>query len=167
MRISLVPDALFSVYTDLTADWLTERCIRLLLCDLDYTLAPRSVPCPDDTLRRWIASMGESGVSVTILSNNRSPRRVERFCGDLGIGYVGHAKKPLPCGFRRAAECAGVSADECAVLGDKLLTDVLGANCFGALSLMVEPSGGAVTVWQKVLHAMQAPFKMICRRNAE
>ena len=44
-------------------------------------------------------------------------------------------------------------------LGDKLLTDVLGANLSGVTALMVEPAGGARTPWQKVLHALQAPWK--------
>ena len=35
----------------------------------------------------------------------------------------------------------------------------------GVLALTVEPVGGAVTLWQRVLHAMQAPFKTACRRR--
>ena len=46
-----------------------------------------------------------------------------------------------------------------AMLGDKLLTDMLAANRAGVLPLMVEPVGGAVTAWQKVLHALQAPSR--------
>ena len=53
------------------------------------------------------------------------------------------------------------------MLGDKLLTDMLAANRAGVLPLMVEPVGGAVTAWQKVLHALQAPFKAACRRKME
>ena len=56
-------------------------------------------------------------------------------------------------------ERAGCQREETAMLGDKLLTDVLAANRAGVLALMVEPVGGAVTAWQKVLHALQAPFK--------
>ena len=47
------------------------------------------------------------------------------------------------------------------MLGDKLLTDMLGANLNGCLALMVEPMGGAVTPWQKVLHTLQCPFKAL------
>ena len=47
----------------------------------------------------------------------------------------------------------------------KLLTDMLAANRADVLALMVEPMGGAVTVWQKVLHALQEPFKAVCRRK--
>lgn len=165
MRVSLIPDGLFSAYTDLTAAWLQSRDVRLLLCDLDYTLAPKSVRLPDDTLRNWIADMKEGGIQVMILSNNRSSRRVEQFCRDLGISYVGHAQKPLRRGFARAMTKAGTAAAQSAMLGDKLLTDMLGAHLSGALALMVEPAGGAVTWGQKVLHAMQEPFKSICRRK--
>jgi hypothetical protein len=45
------------------------------------------------------------------------------------------------------------------MLGDKLLTDTLGARRSGVLMLMVEPRGGAVGAWNHVLHALQQPFK--------
>ena len=102
-----------------------------------------------------------------ILSNNRSGKRVDEFCRQLGIDYVGHAQKPLTKGLRRAMDKAGVTARETAMLGDKLLTDMLAANLAGAAALMVEPVGGAVTPWQKVLHAMQAPFKAMAREKEE
>lgn len=77
-----------------------------------------------------------------ILSNNRSPRRVEQFCRDLGITYVGHAKKPQTAGFRRAMDQAGTDPAHTAMLGDKLLTDMLGANLSGVTALMVERPAG-------------------------
>ena len=52
-----------------------------------------------------------------------------------------------------------VNAGETAMLGDKLLTDTLGARRSGVLMLMVEPRGGAVGAWNHVLHALQRPFK--------
>ena len=61
---------------------------------------------------------------------------------------------------------AGVSAAETAMLGDKLLTDVLGAKRSGVLALMVEPLGGPAGAWNHVLHLLQRPFKMMAgRRN--
>ena len=79
--------------------------------------------------------------------------------------FRSHAQKPSTKGLRRAMARAGVAAGETAMLGDKLLTDVLAANLAGAAALMVEPAGGAVTTWQKVLHAMQAPFKKLAREK--
>lgn len=167
MSFSLIPDLLLPGYGDLTPQMLAERGIRLLLCDLDYTLAPRYVSRPDDRLRAWLASMKQAGVRVMILSNNRSPARVERFCRDLGIDYVGHAGKPSPRGYRQAMEKAGVTPAQTAMLGDKLLTDVLGANRSGVWAVMVEPMGGPRGAWNHVLHGLQRPFKALCRSRKE
>ena len=161
MRLSLVPYGVWRDYRQITPELLEEHGIKLLLCDLDYTLAPRSVSRPDAAVRLWLDTLRRAGVTVMILSNNRRSERVELFCHDLGIAYEGHAGKPFGPGLRRAMQRVGVSASETAMLGDKLLTDVLAAHFNGALALMVEPSGGAKTTWQKVLHAMQAPFKAL------
>ena len=159
MPISMTPYRVFDSYRSITPAFFMRHGIRLLLCDLDYTLAPKSQPEPDADLRRWLSDVRAAGVEVMILSNNRSPRRVEQFCRDLGITSVGHAKKPQTAGFRRAMDQAGTDPAHTAMLGDKLLTDMLGANLSGVTALMVEPAGGARTPWQKVLHALQAPWK--------
>ena len=163
MPLSLIPDQLFDRCTQITPQWLQARGIRLLLSDLDYTLAPKGVARPDETLRAWIASLHAAGIQFVIISNNRSGRRVREFCGDLGISYQGHSGKPSTRGLEAAMAEAGISRSHTAMVGDKLLTDVLAANRAGVLALMVEPVGGAVTPWQKVLHALQAPFKACCR----
>ena len=165
MSISLVPDALLPDYRAVTPDFLRERGVTLLLCDLDFTLAPKSVRHPDEAVRAWIDQLHWAGVTVMIVSNNRSGRRVTEFCADLGVPYQGHARKPSPRGLRAAMERAGTDPAHTAMLGDKLLTDMLAANRSGVLALMVEPVGGPVTAWQKVLHALQSPFKAVCRRR--
>ena len=69
------------------------------------------------------------------------------------------AGEPGTRGFHEAMARYGVNAGETAMLGDKLLTDTLGARRSGVLMLMVEPRGGAVGAWNHVLHALQQPFK--------
>ena len=165
MSFSLVPDRLYRRYTDITPQMMQEWGIKLLLCDLDYTLAPRSVARPDEEVLNWVNAMKAVGVEVMILSNNRSPVRVETFCKDMGITYVGHAGKPAKRGYREAMAKAGVTERETAMLGDKLLTDVLGAKRSNVLALMVEPLGGPVGTWNHVLHALQVPFKTMTKEN--
>lgn len=167
MPFSLIPDRVFARYSDLTPQILGGLGVRLLLCDLDYTLAPRSVAEPDEALRAWLADCREAGVTVMILSNNRSSGRVDTFCARLGIRYVGRAGKPRTRGYREAMATAGASREETAMLGDKLLTDVLGAKRSGVLALMVEPLGGPVGAWNHVLHGLQRPFKWIARRRCK
>ncbi|WP_295750458.1 YqeG family HAD IIIA-type phosphatase [uncultured Oscillibacter sp.] len=165
MPLSLIPDCLFASYREVTPEFLRRRGVTLLLSDLDFTLAPKSVRRPDPALREWIAEMRAAGIQVMIVSNNRSGTRVTEFCADLGIPYQGRAGKPSTKGLRAAMARAGADQSRTAMLGDKLLTDMLAANRAGVLALMVEPLGGAVTLWQKVLHALQVPFKAVCCRR--
>ena len=165
MSLSLIPARLYGHYSDLTPEVLAGLGVTLLLSDLDFTLAPKRVRRPDERLRAWIADLHAHGITFMIVANNRSGRRVREFCAELGVPYQGHAGKPSTRGIRAAIARADASRESTAMLGDKLLTDVLAANRAGVLSLMVEPCGGAVTPWQKVLHALQEPFKAVCRRR--
>ncbi len=165
MPFSLIPSRLFESYREVTPEYLRRAGVTLLLSDLDFTLAPKVVRRPDPALRAWIRDLEAAGISVMIVSNNRSGSRVTEFCADLGIPYQGHAGKPSTKGLEAAMARAGADRARTAMLGDKLLTDMLAANRAGVLALMVEPLGGAVTLWQKVLHALQAPFKAACRRR--
>ena len=67
--------------------------------------------------------------------------------------------------IRRAMEKAGVTPQQTAMLGDKLLTDVLGANRSGVLAVMVEPMGGPKGAWNHILHGLQKPFKARCKER--
>ena len=86
----LTPDYLFDSYREITPDFLHRQGIALLLTDLDYTLAPKAVRRPNEALKSWIAELQGAGITVMIVSNNRSGTRVTEFCADLGIGYQGH-----------------------------------------------------------------------------
>ena len=165
MSISLTPDLLFQCYGEITPEYLRSKGIKMLLSDLDFTLAAKSTRHADQALKDWIADLHAADIQFMIVSNNRSPARVEAFCAELGVPYQGHVRKPSPAGLRSAMERGAVTPEETAMLGDKLLTDMLAAHRAGVLALMVEPVGGAVTAWQKVLHALQEPFKAVCRRK--
>ncbi len=162
MSFSLRPDYVFDDFRAVTPKLLHTLGVRLLLADLDYTLAPKRQHDPDEALRVWVEALRAGGVTLEIVSNNRSPVRVERFCRDLGVGYVGHAGKPGTRGLVAAMHKHGAAAGETAMLGDKLLTDTLGAKRCGILMLMVEPKDGPVGAWNQVLHILQEPFKRAC-----
>ena len=94
MPFSLIPDRLFAHYREVTPEYLKKQGITLLLSDLDFTLAPKSVRSPDAELRAWIAALGAEGISLMIVSNNRSGRRVTEFCADLGAVSYTHLTLP-------------------------------------------------------------------------
>ena len=129
MPVSLTPHYLFERYDQIEPGWLARQGITLLLSDLDFTLAPKSVRRPDGALRGWIAALKAEGIDFMIVSNNRSGRRVTEFCADLGVLYQGHARKPSPRGLEAAMARAGADRRHTAMLGDKLLTDMAAGQC--------------------------------------
>lgn len=165
MSLSLRPEWVFDDYSEVTAEFLASLGVTLLLTDLDFTLAPKKVAEPDDAVKSWLSALQERGIDVVILSNNRNPNRVRRFCEGLGIDYVGHAGKPKKRGYLEAMKRHGRTKEQTVMLGDKLLTDALGAHRSGLPMLMVEPKGGAVGLWQKVLYVLQEPFKRSCPKD--
>ena len=165
MPFSLVPDRIFDDYAAVTPTLLRDLGVSLLLSDLDFTLAAKATRHPDRALKDYIAALRDAGIGFMIVSNNRSGERVTEFCAELGVPYQGRAGKPSPRGIFAAMDRAESTPAHTAMLGDKLLTDCLAAKRAGILALTVEPVGGAVTAWQKVLHALQAPFKAACRRR--
>lgn len=69
----LCPQWVFDNYEAVTPEFLKEHGVKLLLSDLDFTLAPKSQSKPDESLTRWIGALKEAGIEFAILSNNRSP----------------------------------------------------------------------------------------------
>ena len=165
MSLSLIPDYVFRDYTSVTPEFLSKLGVTMLMTDLDYTLAPKSRRLPDEAVRLWLQQLRDAGVTVMVISNNRSATRAAEFCDALGVPYVSHAGKPSRRGLREGMARAGKQPKDCAFLGDKLLTDVLGAKRMGIPMLMVEPLEGPVGAWTHVLHLLQRPFKSLSRHD--
>ncbi len=163
MSVSLIPDHVLQDYRSVTPEFLKSLGVSLLLTDLDYTLAPKSRLKPDESVRLWLTTLREAGITVAVISNNRSGTRAGEFCEPLDLPYIRRAGKPSTKGLREAMRRFGKEKKDCAFLGDKLLTDVLAARRMGIPALMVEPLEGPVGAWNHVLHALQEPFKMLAR----
>lgn len=120
---------------------LRARGIRGLIFDLDNTLALwRAGPPPPETAELLARLVGE-GFRLAILSNGRlaaRPNVLRRF-EDLGIPVIWPARKPLPFGFKAALAALGTRPAETAMIGDQLLTDILGGNLLGLYTVLVEP----------------------------
>lgn len=165
MPLSIMPDLVLERYTQVTPALLGRLGITVLLSDLDNTLAPPRTRRPTDEVRSWIAGLTGAGVRFAIVSNNRSDTRVEDYCADLGVPYIGHAGKPKPGGFRRAMALFGASPRETAMLGDLWTTDILGAKLWGLTMLAVEPVEGAPDWGHALLYTIHRPWMRAAKRR--
>ena len=166
MPFSLLPDMVLEHYSQVTPALLERLGITVLLSDLDNTLAPPRTRHPSEEVRGWIRSLTEAGIRFAIVSNNRSSTRVEDYCAELGVPYIGHAGKPKPGGFRRAMDLFGAEPEETAMLGDLWTTDILGAKLWGLTMLAVEPVDGAPDWGHALLYALHRPWMRAAKRRS-
>lgn len=165
MACPLVPCRVINSIYDLRPRELRSQGIRLVLCDLDNTLASYEEPLPSPALRSWKDALKEEGVALFVVSNSRKSRRCPDFCESLGIGYVRHAGKPGGQGFREALAAAGVTAEEAVMVGDQIFTDIWGANRAGIYSVLVRPLAWGKNPLRRVRYAIEAPFRWAGKRK--
>ena len=134
----LTPTYMFAKFDDVTPEFLAEKGIRALLCDIDNTLAPYEEPDPNERVLAWFAQLSEHGIKASLVSNNHA-ERVERFNAPLGLPAYPDSKKPGKKTLLYAIEKMGVDKSECAMLGDQLLTDSYAGLHIGIPTLIVPP----------------------------
>lgn len=123
---------------DIQPEALKARGIEGIITDLDNTLVAWDVKNATPEVVKWFELMKEHGLKVTIISNNNM-ERVKAFSDPLGTPFVYSAKKPLSRAFKKVAEQMKLDKSEIVVIGDQLLTDVLGGNSAGFYTILVLP----------------------------
>jgi uncharacterized protein len=117
---------------------LKEQGIKAIITDLDNTLVEWDRAQATPKLITWFELMQNHGIKVTVVSNNNEDR-VRSFAEPLNIPFIHQARKPMGRAFRRAVKEMGVRREETVVVGDQLLTDVLGGNRSGFYTILVVP----------------------------
>ncbi len=123
---------------DLTPEFLSGLGARALLLDVDNTIATYTSHEPVSGAVEWAQSMVDAGFRVIIVSNNFK-KRVSAFAAQFGLDWISFAMKPLPFGYLKACSRSGVRRGECAIVGDQIFTDVVGANLCGMKSVLLTP----------------------------
>lgn len=124
--------------TDITAELLNKMNITCLILDVDNTLCLKKGKIILDGVMNWLEKMQNDGIKLIILSNAK-PKRMEGIAKNFGLPFVGLGGKPLTFGYRRAAKRMGEGIKNCAIVGDQLLTDILGGNLAGCKTILVCP----------------------------
>ncbi len=117
---------------------LKEKGIQCLLFDLDNTLVPYSAKKPDDKIIELFSQLKELGFCVILFSNS-GKKRLRPFKEELEIDCCASAKKPLTQNFYRILKEYRFKEDEVAIIGDQMMTDVLGGNRVGITTILVNP----------------------------
>lgn len=138
MYRNFLPSEFVKSIFHISADHLKEKGIRGIITDLDNTLVEWDRPEATPKLIEWLQGMKEAGIQITIVSNNNA-MRVKSFADPLGIPFIFQARKPMGKAFRKALNIMDVKKEEVVVIGDQLLTDVVGGNRMKLHTILVLP----------------------------
>ncbi|SOC20704.1 hypothetical protein SAMN05880501_11212 [Ureibacillus xyleni] len=147
----LLPDEYVNTVFEITPEKLSKLGIRGIITDLDNTLIEWDRPHATEEIAAWMEMLREAGIRVIIASNNNE-ERVRRFAEPLGIPFIYRARKPLGNAYYAALKEIRLKTNEVAMVGDQLLTDIMGANRLSLYTFLVRPvaeSDGFVTLFNR------------------
>ena len=117
---------------------LIDRGIRFLLVDLDNTLGGRRAKRLDTEVEPFLDLAEKLGISVAVLTNRRwvvdddSVALLRQ-----RVPVLHHAGKPAKRGYLTLLERLGGTPEQAAMVGDRIFTDILGANLLGIYSIRI------------------------------
>ena len=141
MLKKFIPDYYFKSVYDIPYDELYNSGIRLILTDLDNTLISYNETLPNDKLFELKKKIESMGFEFIIVSNSHKSR-VDNFAKAYDIKYHKFSTKPLKRGIKKTIKHLAsrqYNNDEIILLGDQLMTDVLGGKRCKIKVGLVEP----------------------------
>ena len=163
MSFSLLPTFITPKLTDLTPQQLRSWEIQLLMMDFDNTIVPYTTSTPTEEMDRWLREMAASDIQLCVVSNSKKDR-VKVFCGQYGIDCITHSRKPFRKGIRQCLNKYKFPPSHCALVGDQIFTDTLGANGLHVTSILVDAIDNH-NIWLKLRHVAELPFIFLARKR--
>lgn len=109
-----------------------------VLLDIDNTILTRDTHEVPRDVSFWLSKARGAGLAFCLVSNNWH-ESVYELAGRLDLPIVAKAVKPLPPAFLLALKKIGAKRKDTVVIGDQLVTDVLGAHFLGMTAYMLQP----------------------------
>ena len=119
----LYPKTYLNNVKEITIELLKKNNIKGLLLDVDNTLIDFNHKILEGA-KEWCEALKKEGIKLCILSNTNKIEKVKRVAKELDLPYINFAKKPFKSGFKRATNLLELNAENIAVAGDQIMTDV-------------------------------------------
>ena len=163
MSFSLLPTVIVDSLTDVTPELLAALDVQLLMLDFDNTIVPYTTNDPTPEMELWLKTMAAGEIPICVVSNSKRDR-VKIFCAKYGIDCITHAKKPFHKGIRECLAKYGLKPRQCALAGDQIYTDTLGARSAGCKAILVKAIDNH-NFWLKARHVLEKPFIFIAKNR--
>lgn len=120
---------------------------QALVFDFDNTLARGGSAALPSVSNQLLENLAENGFRIGILTN-RWPRRT---IADISFPIIYHARKPRPAGYMAMLDMLAATPNQCVMIGDRYVTDMLGGNRLGIHTIRVR--------WRSIDGRGSMPFK--------
>lgn len=133
-----IPDIYVKSIYYIDYETLKEKGIKCILFDLDNTIAPLSLKSPNKKIKDLFIKLKSMGFRLIIFSNS-SKARLKPFKDELNVDCAFSCKKPMRSKFDLILKEYRYSMSEVVIVGDNIVTDVLGGNKVGITTILVNP----------------------------
>ena len=148
------PDLRFATVEQIDVPTLASRGITGVLADLDGTLVGDHQHEVAGSVTAWVDGLRTAGIGVCIVSNS-GPARVAPVAAALDVPFVAHAAKPLRRGIDAGLRVLARPANDVALVGDQLFTDVWGGRRSRLLTILVEPRSADQTLLTRLKRPLE------------
>lgn len=132
----LVPDYNLKNIYEIDLDELKAKGIKLIMFDLDSTLmVSKSGKYLPETLD-WLAKVKEN-FDIVVVSNNNRGNYIDSVKEISDFDVLGSCAKPETKVISEYISSKGYSAQDCAIVGDRPLTDILCGKRLGCMTILV------------------------------
>ena len=122
---------------EISLSFFQKNKIKILLLDLDNTLDSYKQKEPSERAYALINELKSHNIRPIIISNNTGGR-VERYAKLLSIEFIARVGKPFKKRLLNALKEKNINIDDCLVVGDQLVTDILAGNRAKIKTLLTE-----------------------------
>ncbi len=137
-----------SIY-DIDYKRLNGMGIKCLLFDLDNTIITGDIKKPSKKVIDFIGNLKEIGFRIIIFSN-ASKKKLIPFKEILEVDCSAKSCKPFKKKFKKVIKEFRYSENEIALIGDQLVTDMLGGNRVGIYTILVDRISGKEHIFTKL-----------------
>ncbi|KAB8121890.1 YqeG family HAD IIIA-type phosphatase ['Cynodon dactylon' phytoplasma] len=135
-----LPNFYYKNFFDIPYDFFAKKGIKALIFDLDNTLLSSSdSKLNSQTIKKMKEIQEKFKIFILSNSSKKKLKKVFKFNFFNYIYLKWYQKKPFLYGFKKILSLLNVNHDQVLMIGDQLITDILGSNKMNIKSILVKP----------------------------
>ena len=116
--------------------------LKGLILDVDDTIVGSADIEVSEAVCEWVNSL-KPLYPIWLVSNNFNQQRIQAIGDQLGLPYRSRASKPSLRVIRQVLAEMNLPPAQVAMVGDRLLTDIVAGNRAGMFSILIQPVASA------------------------